>query len=288
MNVQGPNQVRFRYASLARPKLTLVQWPNENDAPGFRHAFDTYLAAVGKLGEMMNMLVAEALGLDPMGLMRFFGSPPRNKVSLLKYPEPRLSTGSESPDSAKYSIPAGEVENDEEFQGVGAHKDGGCLTYLLQATEHEGLEVQNKCGKWISMRPLPNSLVVNVGRSLEAITGGICTATTHRVNLSARKFFRANGRALGPRYSFPVFQTLKMDLTSKELASLRIPDAIKNLVEGQQVASDAEGYFEKYHLESPGVGIFTARITSHPEVGRKWYPAITEKILKGQAEFGVV
>ncbi|KAF2258619.1 putative oxidoreductase [Lojkania enalia] len=269
MNVQGPNQ-----------------WPDENDVPGFRHAFDTYLAAVGKLGEIMNMLVAEALGLDPMGLMKFFGSPPRNKVSLLKYPEPRLLKGLESPGSARYSIPAGEVESDEEFQGVGAHKDGGCLTYLLQATEHEGLEVQNKCGKWIPMQPLPNSLVVNVGRSLEAITGGVCTATTHRVNLSAKKFLRADGCTLGPRYSFPVFQTLKMDLTSKELASLRIPEAIKSLVEGQQVASDAEGFFEKYHLESPGVGIFTARITSHPEVGRKWYPAITEKILKGQAEFG--
>jgi isopenicillin N synthase-like dioxygenase len=283
------------------PELICEQWPDEKDTPGFRHAFDIYLAAVGKLGEVMNILVAEALGLEPMALMRFFGSPPRNKVSLLKYPEPSLSASSPTsedyhsasepfgaPKPVRYSIPAGEVENDEEFQGVGPHKDGGFLTYLLQATAHDGLEVQNKCGNWISMQPLANSLVVNVGRSLESITGGVCTATTHRVNLSAKKFLGADGRALGPRYSFPVFQTLKMDLTSKELASLRIPDNIRDLVDGQQVASDAERYFEKYHLESPGVGIFTARITSHPEVGQKWYPDITERILKGQAEFGTV
>jgi isopenicillin N synthase-like dioxygenase len=253
---------------------------------------------VGKLGEVMNMLTAEALGLEPMALMRFFGSPPRNKVSLLKYPEPSLfadsptsqgyDSGSDSSEASRpvrYSILA---DNDEEFQGVGPHKDGGCLTYLLQATAHAGLEVQNKCGNWISMPPLANSLVVNVGRSLEAITGGVCTATTHRVNLSAKKFLGADGCPLGPRYSFPVFQTLKMDLTSKEMASLQIPDTIKDLVGGQQVASDAERYFEKYHLESPGVGIFTARITSHPEVGRKWYPDLTDRILRGQAEFGKV
>lgn len=292
----GSKSGKSRTLTLSSSELTYKQWLDERDAPGFRHAFDTYMAAVGKLGEVMNTLVAEALGLDPMVLMRFFASPPRNKVSLLKYPEPILfadspisqgyDSGSDSSEASRpvrYTSSAGD---DEEFQGVGPHKDGGFLTYLLQATAHAGLEVQNKCGNWISMPPLANSLVVNVGRSSEAITGGVCTATTHRVNLSAKKFLDADGCPLGPRYSFPVFQTLKMDLTSREMASLRIPDTIKDLVDGQQVASDAERYFEKYHLESPGVGISTARITSHPGVGWKWYPDMTDRILRGQAECG--
>ncbi|PVI02689.1 isopenicillin N synthase [Periconia macrospinosa] len=256
MNVQGPNQ----------------QWPDEKEVQGFRHALETYLAAVGKLGETMTILVAEALDLEATALMRFFGSPPRNKVSLLKYPEPPVAP----PDD----------DDDDDFQGVGSHKDGGFLTYLLQATPHHGLEAQNKSGIWIPVPPIPNTLVVNVGRSLESITGGVCTATTHRVNLSARKFLDGNGYPLGPRFSFPVFQTLKMDLTSEEMASLKLPKHIRDLAaDGERVDSDAEAYFEKYHLESPGVGIFTARLTSHPEVGRRWYPGIVEEILKGQAEF---
>lgn len=256
------------------------------------------MAAVGKLGEIMSILVAEALGLEPTALMRFFGSPPRNKVSLLKYPEPTGAIDfhvdlnkagkymqSRTFDRIKLGAPTGEEISSDEFQGVGAHKDSGFLTYLLQATPHQGLEAQNKSGVWIPVPPIPNTLIVNVGRSLESITGGVCTATTHRVNLSPRKFVDASGRSLGPRFSFPVFQTLKMDLTSKELASLKLPRHIRSLVDGEKVKSDAEVYFEKYHMESPGKGTFAARITSHPEIGRKWYPCIVDEILKGQAEF---
>ncbi|OJD33682.1 2og-fe oxygenase [Diplodia corticola] len=252
LNVQGPNQ-----------------WPDSQTVPGFREALETYLAEVGELGHFMRDLVAEALELDPGNLASFFNDPPRNKVSLLKYPEPDPTT---------------------ECQGVGSHKDGGFLTYLLQATPHAGLEAQNKKGEWIAVPPRPDALVVNVGRSLEAITHGVCTATTHRVNLHPSHFEdpTATARSLGPRYSFPVFQTLKLDLSTEKLLSLRLPAHVARLVADEHVKSDAEAYFATYHRQNPGIGIFTARLTSHPDVGRRWYPEIAAQVLKGQAAFGGV
>ncbi|KJZ74789.1 hypothetical protein HIM_05906 [Hirsutella minnesotensis 3608] len=264
-NVQGPNQ-----------------WPDERVVPGFRDAIEEYLAAISTLGQVMTRLVAEALDLEPTGLDRFFGDPPRNKLSLLKYPVPSLPLSTDGNDgrNSHHGDASGASS-----QGVGPHKDGGFLTFLLQATPHAGLEAQNKSGTWIPVPSLPDTLVINVGRSLESMTRGVCTATTHRVNLRREHFIDSQGRSLGPRFSFPVFQTVKPDLIKKELLSLKLPAHIADLVKDERVKSDAEAYFAKYHLESPGLGIFTARLTSHPEVGRRWYPELVTQALQGQKAF---
>lgn len=284
----------------------------------------------------MIILVAEALDLEPTAMLKFFNDPPRNKVSLLRYPPPPLPPSSTNETNVTTNGTNGsanvingtsngtngtangingisnrtnettngtnETTNgtngntetngvntedtaDSDFQGVGPHKDGGFLTYLLQATSQASLEAQNKSGVWIPVPPIPDTLVVNVGRSLESMTRGVCTATTHRVNLRPASFLDANREPLGPRFSFPVFQTLKLDLTSKELGSLRLPAHIADLVKDEKVKSDAEAFFAKYHLQSPGIGIFTARLTSHPSVGQRWYPEQLAQVLKGQREF---
>ncbi|PHH65818.1 hypothetical protein CDD81_1187 [Ophiocordyceps australis] len=262
LNVQGPSQ-----------------WPEEQDVPGFRPAIENYLFSIGELGKTMTSLVAEALDLEPSAFTHLFNRDvPRNKVSLLKYPEP-----ADDSDASPGLIQ--DINSDGSFQGVGPHKDGGFLTFLLQATAHAGLEAQNKAGRWISIPPIPNTLVINVGRSLESLTAGVCTATTHRVNLRPSFFFDRHGRCLGPRYSYPVFQTLRVDVTHQELTSIKLPKHITDLVKDEKIKSDAEAYFAKYHLQSPGKGIFMARLTSHPEVGRRWYPEQLAEALKGQREF---
>lgn len=258
-----------------------MQWPDEKAVPGFRAAVETYLEEVGKLGNRMKRLVSETLDIEPKALDKFFNDPPRNKVSVLRYPCPDTLSS-----SCGVKTPTTPVNGESSvFQGVGSHKDGGFLTYLLQATPHGGLEAQNKSGTWIPVPPIPDTLTVNVGRSLESLTGGVCTATTHRVNLRPEYFVDRSQRPLGPRFSFPVFQTLKLDLTSEELTSLRLTPRISDLVKDEKVKSDAEAFFAKYHLEGPGKGIFTARLTSHPDVGRKWYPEELAQALKGQREF---
>lgn len=49
--------------------------------------------------------------------------------------------------------------------GMPPHSDYGFLTLLLQ-DEVKGLQIQHE-GKWVSVEPLPNSFVVNVGDHLE-------------------------------------------------------------------------------------------------------------------------
>lgn len=66
-------------------------------------------------------------------------------------------------------------------QGVGPHKDSAGLFTFLSQDSTGGLQVLNKNGEWIDVPPIEGSLVVNIQQGFEAITGGICTATTHRV-----------------------------------------------------------------------------------------------------------
>ncbi|KAK6384348.1 hypothetical protein LTS17_001911 [Exophiala oligosperma] len=69
-------------------------------------------------------------------------------------------------------------------QGVGPHKDSTGLFTFLSQDSVGGLQVLNRAGQWIDAPPVPDSLVVNIAQGFEAITGGRCHATTHRVVVS--------------------------------------------------------------------------------------------------------
>ncbi|KAI2729630.1 hypothetical protein CBS147333_1796 [Penicillium roqueforti] len=256
----GPDEPLYR--NVVGPN----QWPDETAIPGFRESFDTYLSEVSNLAELFPGFIAEALDLPPTAFDQVFDTPQQHKLKLIKYPPP----------------PAASNE-DSGFQGVGPHKDSGFLTFLLQGTPHHGLEVQNKAGTWIPAPPLPGTLVINIGRSLEALTGGICTATTHRVSLRPENF-QDNGRNLGSRFSFPVFQGVSLDLSAEKI-SLDIPAHIRALVENDKVKSDAEATFNEIFRGCIGEGTFIARVTSHQDVGQRWYPEVLAKALKGQKDF---
>lgn len=53
--------------------------------------------------------------------------------------------------------------------GFSPHSDADALTILYQLNETEGLQIR-KDGKWVTIKPLPNALVVNIGDILEVIT----------------------------------------------------------------------------------------------------------------------
>ncbi|KAJ5623507.1 Oxoglutarate/iron-dependent dioxygenase [Penicillium lividum] len=256
----GPDEPLYR--NIVGPN----QWPDEEAIPGFRETLEHYVDEVSKLSVAFTALIAEALDLPPTALDQAFDNPQQHKLKLIKYPPPTVSG------------------NDTDFQGVGPHKDSGFLTFLLQGTPHHGLEVQNKAGAWISAPPIPNSFVINIGRALEALTGGVCTATTHRVSLQPENFVDSEGNSLGPRFSFPVFQGVSPDLSADKI-TLIIPDHIRDLVKDEKVKSDAEATFNAMFQTSIGEGTLVARITSHQDVGQRWYPDILAKALKGQQDF---
>lgn len=169
-----------------------------------------------------------------------------------------------------------------EVQGVGPHKDGSFLTYLLQGTEHSSLEVQNKSGTWISAPPIPNTLVVNIGRSLEALTQGVCVATTHRVNLKPSQYIGADDIPLGKRLSFAYFQMLALDVTQEDMKVELAPHILA--LRENDVKSDAETFLADVYKGASGEALLTTLITSYPELGRRWYPELLKKALKQQHE----
>jgi len=56
----------------------------------------------------------------------------------------------------------------ENVIGLNPHSDANALTILLQANDIEGLQIR-KDGQWISVKPLTNAFVINVGDILEVI-----------------------------------------------------------------------------------------------------------------------
>jgi isopenicillin N synthase-like dioxygenase len=98
----------------------------------------------------------------------------------------------------------------ESDQGVGAHKDSGFVTLLLQENQ-AGLQVQADDGGWIDAPPVPGTFVVNIGEILEMASNGYLRANVHRVvsppqgsdRLSVALFLGARHDATVPLLSLP-------------------------------------------------------------------------------------
>jgi isopenicillin N synthase-like dioxygenase len=86
-------------------------------------------------------------------------------------------------------------------QGVGAHKDYGFLTLLLQ-DQVGGLQVEREDGLFHEVPPIPGAFVVNLGELLEVATQGYLVATNHRV---------VSPPGATERFSVPFFYNPRLD-----------------------------------------------------------------------------
>ncbi|WP_159769094.1 isopenicillin N synthase family dioxygenase [Streptomyces sp. HM190] len=86
-------------------------------------------------------------------------------------------------------------------QGVGAHKDYGFLTLLLQ-DQVGGLQVEREDGQFHDVPPVPGAFVVNLGELLEVATQGYLVATKHRV---------VSPPGATERFSVPFFYNPRLD-----------------------------------------------------------------------------
>lgn len=184
--------------------VDLDLWPSSDVLPDFRSALDNYLKEVTSLSRRFLHLVAEALELAETEFDKYADPEDDNysRLKIVKYPP---------------------VEGFS--QGCGPHKDSiGLWTFLLQADNEPGLQVLNAAGEWIDATPIKGTLVVNIAAGFEAITGGLCPATTHRV-LSASK---------NPRYSVPFFMGMKFDTTLADLKA-NVPNVVQNIIGSRKV-----------------------------------------------------
>ncbi|KAF5328578.1 hypothetical protein D9619_011475 [Psilocybe cf. subviscida] len=229
------------------------QWPSETLLPSFRPTFESYLVQVEALSYEFALLMSEAFGLGPHGLDRFYddmtGKTMQHRAKVVKYPA---------------------VKEGEEGQGVGPHYDAGFLTFLLQASQHRGLQVQNLAGEWIDAPPIPDTFVVNIGKALEFVTGGLARATSHRV-ISPRA---APGEEATPRYSVPFFQNIGLDVRLGEHI-LEFPPEILALRDARgNVAKTDSVNFSEFDREPSGKVNLIGRVKSHPDVAQIHYPEL--------------
>ncbi|OOQ89551.1 putative oxidoreductase, 2OG-Fe(II) oxygenase family [Penicillium brasilianum] len=222
-----------------------LEGPNQYpDYPGAQALVDEYIAKIDGLAQSFVHLVAESLALPADTFDEFKGQ--MSRLKFVKYPQ-------SAPNS----------------QGVGPHKDSAGLFTFLSQDNTGGLQVLNKNGEWIDVPPIEGSLVVNIQQGFEAITGGVCTATTHRVIAPTSR----------TRYSIPYFLGVRLDLTLQELkeSAAHIVQRIPASDDRKKRAVDVPSEFLSPLYSCFGEAHLRNRILSHPDVGRRWYPELHAK-----------
>ncbi|KAK5104174.1 hypothetical protein LTS08_002059 [Lithohypha guttulata] len=220
---------------------------DESALPEFRQTYEEYMTKMGRMSMWFTSLIAEAVGLPSNAFDQFFdGDAQQHKLKIVKYPD------------------LAELGVEGEAQGVGPHKDSMLSSYLLQASHHRGLQVQNGDGQWVDCPPIDGTFVVAVGQGMEALTQGVCQSTTHRV--------QSPQRGSGARYSIPFFQGVSYDATFE---SMEVPQEVKKLREDVLARrggrlDDIEFTFVKGMWKSLGEATLMNRIKSHPDVSEIW------------------
>ncbi|MFZ3484738.1 isopenicillin N synthase family dioxygenase [Sphingomonas sp. 3-13AW] len=149
-------------------------WPS---APaGFKETFLELFAAFDTAGLKLLSAIARYLKLDP-NWFEHAVKDGNSVLRLLHYPP----------------IPA-----DAPGVRAEAHEDINLITLLLGA-EEAGLELLDKDGRWLAVKPPAGAMVVNVGDMLQRLTNHVLPSTTHRVVNPAPE------RRGNSRYSMPFF-----------------------------------------------------------------------------------
>lgn len=212
LRMQGPNQ-----------------WPEA--LPALRTVMTRWQQDMARVALELLRAFAEALSLPRHAFDNLYGEYPNEHIKLIHYP--------------------GRV-NDESRQGVGAHKDSGFLTLLLQ-DDQAGLQVEVAPDDWIDVTPLPGSFVVNIGELLELATNGYLRATVHRV---------VSPPADRERLSVAFFLGAQLDAV---VPVYQLPDALARLAQGP--ASDPLNPL----LREVGWNYLKGRLRSHPDVANRFY-----------------
>lgn len=211
--LQGPNQWPVMLPAL---RDVLTRWQHEMTAVALK----------------LLRALAVSLSLPEQAFDALYGALPNEHIKLIRYPgQPVTASG----------------------QGVGAHKDSGFLTLLLQ-DKQAGLQVEVSPEVWTDVIPVAGTFVVNIGELLELATNGYLRATVHRVVSPAEA---------QERLSVAFFLGAQLDTT---VPVYPLPDELAQQARG--AASDPLNPL----LRDVGWNYLKGRLRSHPEVAKRFYP----------------
>ncbi|AVJ55469.1 2-oxobutyrate oxidase [Idiomarina sp. OT37-5b] len=214
----APKQLQYDWQRVIGPNL----WPAA--LPPLREQLLSLTLRQTEIAVTLLRALCQALGVAWNALDDSFRDGPYTHSKIIRYPGTEASS-----------------------QGVGAHKDPGYLTFVLQ-DQQSGLEVEHQ-GEWLDVEPLSGSFVVNIGELLELASDGFLQATNHRV------------RAPKPgteRFSVAYFMAAQLDAT---VPVLDLPAAMKAKSKG--VSTDPNNPL----LSQVGENVLKGRVRSHPDAG---------------------
>lgn len=178
-------------------------WPEELQQSGFKKHMLTYFREFNELNLRLMRLVAIGLGLPDESFLVDRCNEQHCNLRVLHYPELKR----ENPDE---TIVRGAI-----------HTDYGSITLLTQ-DNIGGLRAQKLDGSWINVKPVPDSIIVNVGDMFQYVhvcrqkncgrifltqrttidVGRTTVSSQHRIKLSIYPFIRMSSRNVTQSLSF--------------------------------------------------------------------------------------
>ncbi|XP_050231004.1 codeine O-demethylase-like [Mercurialis annua] len=134
--------------------------------PPLRNALEVYSKEMQNLGMKMVNLVAKSLRIEPSdNLIRLFEPEGWQAIRLNYYPP---------------------CPQPELVMGISPHSDSSGLTILLQVNEIDGLQIK-KDKNWVSIQPVANAFIINIGDMFEIMSNGIYSSIEHRAVVDSVK-----------------------------------------------------------------------------------------------------
>lgn len=231
LGADSPAWLRLRGPNLWPPAL-----------PELRNAFTAWMAEMQAMGRTVLRAVAEVLA-QPAGHFDALLLPhPEDRIKVIRYP------ADDSPRPTE--------------QGVGAHRDGGLLTFIRQDGVG-GLQVERD-GTFMDVEPTPGAFVVNIGEMLQLLSHGYLRATVHRVLTPP-----AGRERLSLAYFFnPAYEAT--------LAPVALPAELAAAAPGGASTDPANPILASY-----GANALKVRLRSHPDVARLHHADLLGADLQG-------
>nr|ACH72671.1 leucoanthocyanidin dioxygenase-like protein [Hordeum vulgare] len=163
---------------------------------------EEYGREVTRLCELLMAAMSAGLGVKPGRLQEEFGGADGAGVCVRvnyypRCPQPELTLG------------------------LSSHSDPGGMTVLLADERVRGLQVRGRGGEWVTVDPIADSFIVNVGDQIQVLTNAAYRSVEHRVTVNADAERLSVAMFYNPRSDLPLAPMA--ELVSAEAPALYKP-----------------------------------------------------------------
>ncbi|GJN17264.1 hypothetical protein PR202_gb04319 [Eleusine coracana subsp. coracana] len=172
----------FLHLAPEKAKSSGKYWP-ANPA-NCKEVSEEYGREVVRLCELLMRVMSTSLGLDQEHFHRAFGGAECGATLRANYyprcPQPDLTLG------------------------LSPHSDPGVLTVLLADEQVRGLQVRSRAGDWVTVQPVRDAFIVNVGDQIQILSNCIYKSVEHRVIVNAKDERISLALFYNPRGNIPI------------------------------------------------------------------------------------